>query len=233
MKRTFILLSAALISISATAQTTTNTTNEAKTSTFKNNGFVMSPGVAIGAATIVGSEKDGNTDFGIAYQLQYNFGYMINYNFGFLAGISYTSNATSHKEFVTGGTIKNTYTFNYIDVPIFGRVVTSKPGKVGVVIDGGVNIGMLSKANLKAEGTPTGGGATITESGDIKSYINTTAISIIGFIGIKIPVSPTVNIMTGIDAQRSVNSTFKEPASTNNLTRIGGKVMVAIKLTNN
>lgn len=227
MKRTFILLSAACISLTATAQTATKKTTT-KTTSPKSSGWVINPGLSLASAAVTTDYKDINDEINPIFSLQpgVNIGYMLNPHIGFFAGLAYTTNGFK----VTQNTEKLTTRNGFLDIPVFVRIITSKAEKVGFIADLGIATGFMMSANTKYKEISSG----YTISSTSKEGYNKTVVSGIMFLGVKVPVHPIVNVLAGFDYQVTFSdmNNPKAPSSVN-YYRGGIKVSAAIKLTNN
>lgn len=239
MKRTFILVVAVCISLTATAQTpaeddTTATPADviAETDRRQHRGFVISPGVSFGITAVNTSNKALNDEIHPLKSVEpsITLGYMINEHTGIFTGASYTPMGARTTSATISTNTETTQRANFLDVPLFIRIISSRPDKIGFVADVGLSAGFLMTVNTKTKTTDLSLDQSTFHESTSDQYLNKSAVSGIFFFGVILPAGRMVHMLAGIDPHYSFTD-LSNPKGvvTQNFYRGGFKLSAVIK----
>lgn len=224
MKTITAAVAAMLLSLTVQAQETAKPAKQAGY-------WTITPHLAMGSTSYLNPDLPGNitTLPGFAFQIGGDIGYMLNPHVEFFTGLQYTINAYGIKFNQDDVDYRIRQRTGYLEVPVYVRVITSKPRKVGFILEGGLTAGVLLGVKNKLKGTDASGYSEQISSTD-REGLNTIAAAGTLFLGVKIPVSEQTDILAGLDNQYYFTRLGEDADVQENLLRGGFRIAVNVKL---
>lgn len=178
-------------------------------------GWCISPGLSMGMADMV---KDNWSDrLRLAsgeefvkkpksmYSVGFGLGYFFTEHAAFYSGLQFTS--LSYRLRISDDVVyeNNDFTNNYIEIPIYFKILSGKTDKVGIYVRFGGTLSLMSGSKLDYSNAL---GQTQTDKSTTiyKSFIFRHSLA----LGVNIPCAPTTSISIGPEISRTTSNIYND-----------------------
>lgn len=186
-----------------------------KSEPFSRIGWCISPKISLGRANIVKDNWNDKTRLASGeelvrkpkdmFSIGFGLGYFFTEHAAFYSGLQFTS--LNYRLRIAGGGAyeNNDFTNNYIEIPVYFKIITGKPEQVGVYIMFGGTLSLMTGAKLDYSNSL---GQTQTDKSTTiyKNFIFRHGLS----LGINIPCSRNTSISLGPEISRTTSNIYND-----------------------